>query len=146
MKRTNLSLASLTVVLFIMLSAVRVSAQSNHVFHVNTMYMAPNIDSAERADCLAALKEYMTKVTMKNPLVIHQTQMVHFFSEDSREFVTVTEYASWSDIEKAFQQDEELEKQAWPDAQKREAFLKKISRCFTHHKDAIYNGFPGLTK
>ena len=146
MKRPNLSLVSLTVALFIMLSALKSNAQTNHVFHVNTMYMAPNIDSAERADCLAALKEYMAKVTMKNTYVIHQTQMVHFFSEDSREFVTVTEYGSWGDIEKAFAQDEELEKQAWPDAQKREAFLKKISRCFTHHKDAIYNGLPGLTK
>lgn len=124
------------------------SAQMNsdHIFHVNTSYMVTGQDSAARAERDAMLKEYFTKVTMKNEFVIHQNNMVHFYSEDSREFVTVTEYANWGDILKAADRDEELEKQAWPDAKKRAEFLKKMNGNFTHHKDAIFHGLPGQSK
>ena len=108
--------------------------------------MVIGLDSAARAERDAVLKEYLTKVTMKNEYVIHQSCMVHFFTEDSREFVTITEYASMGDIEKSFDRDTELEKQAWPDKTQRMAIMKKMNGYFTSHKDAIYHGIPSLTK
>jgi hypothetical protein len=124
------------------------NAQTNpeRIYHVTTWYMIPELDSTQRAERDALLKEYLTKVTMKNEFVIHQWNMTHFFTDDSREFLVITEMASLADIEKAFDRDEELEKQAWPDAQKRRDFLKKMNSYFTHHKDAIFNGLPALTK
>ena len=58
----------------------------------------------------------------------------------------IDEYAAFGDITKAFDRSTELEKQAWPDTKQREAFMKKMASYFTHHKDAIYNGSPSLTK
>jgi hypothetical protein len=121
-------------------------ANANHVYHINTWYMVPNQDSATRAERDAILKEYFTKVTMKNEFVLHQSQMNHFFTDDSREFVTITEYAKLGDIEKAFDRDNELERQAWPDGQKREQFMNKMNSYFTYHKDAIFNGIASLNK
>ncbi len=133
---------------FLLCTIQSANAQNNsgHVFHVNTSYMVTGQDSASRAERDAMLQEYFTKVTMKNEFVIHQDNLVHFYTDDSREFVTVTEYASWGDIMKAADRDEELEKQAWPDTKKREAFLKKMNANFTYHKDAIYHGLKGQSK
>ena len=123
-------------------------AQDNppHVYHMITWYNVPGMDSAMRADRNAVMKEYMDKVIMKNELVLHCTTLNHFFTEDSREFVMLMEFAKWDDIAKSFDRDSELENQAWPDKQKRDAFMKKMNSFFTHHKDAIYGGAPGLSK
>ena len=125
---------------------VQAQAPANHVYHVNTQYASAGLDSVGRAERNALLKEYHDKVTMKNELILHVWTMGHFFTEDSREFVQIYEYASWGDITKAFDRDTELEKQAWPDAKQRDAFMKKMGSYFTHHKDAIYNGMPSLNK
>ena len=50
------------------------------------------------------------------------------------------------DLIRELKRDEELEKQAWPDAKKRAEFLKKMNGNFTHHKDAIFHGLPGQSK
>jgi hypothetical protein len=118
----------------------------NHIFHVNTTYQVIGLDSAERAERTAILKEYHEKVTMKNPYVLHVWTMTHYYSDDSREFVTVYEFAKWEDIDKANEKDGELEKQAWPDAKQRQAFMKKMNSYFTYHKDAIYHGIPEVMK
>ena len=125
---------------------VNAQAPANHVFHVNTQYSISGLDSTARAERNAILKEYHDKVTMKNELILHVWTMGHFFTEDSREFVTIYEFANWADITKAFDRDSELEKQAWPDAKQRADFMKKMSSYFTSHKDAIYNGMPNLMK
>lgn len=148
MKKPNLLLVCVASAFLWMCAAPAVKAQTNpgHVFHVMTWYQATNLDSAARADRNTLLKEYFTKVTMKNEFVLHQWSMNHFFTDDSREFIIISEYANWGDIEKAHDRDNELEKQAWPDAQKRNDFMKKMESYFTGHKDAIYSGLPNLVK
>lgn len=148
MKKTTHLLSALTlfVLLFVNTNVTNAQTSPSHIYHVNTWYMVTGLDSMARAERDVVLKEYLTKVTMKNELVIHQTMMTHFFTEDSREFVTITEYANFGDIEKAFDRDGQLEKQAWPDEQKRKDFMKKMNSYFTYHKDAIYHGMPSLMK
>lgn len=119
---------------------------ANHVFHVITWYSVEGMDSVARAERNAMLKEYFTKVTMKNEFVIHQWNMSHYFSEDSRELIMITEYASWADIEKAFDRNDQLEIQAWPNEAKRREFNKKMMGYFTHHKDAVYHDLGSMTK
>jgi hypothetical protein len=128
------------------LATVKAQTPASHVFHVATFYMVPGMDSIARAERNATLKEYHDKVTMKNELILHSWSMQHYFSEDSREFVVIAEYANWNDIDKSGDRGIELEKKAWPDQKQRMAFLKKMNGYFTGHKDAIYNGFPALTK
>lgn len=148
MKKINFLLTVIAVATMCIGSALSVNAQTNpnHVYHVHTWYMIPGQDSITRAERDAMLKEYLTKVTMKNEFVIHQWSMNHFFTDDSREFVTITEYANWNDIRKSFDRDSELENQAWPDAQKRHDFMNKMNNYFSYHKDAIFNGLPNLSK
>jgi hypothetical protein len=124
----------------------KAQADTSHVFHVTTWYMVTGLDSIARAGRVATLNEYFTRVTMKNEFVIHQWNMAHLFTEDSREFVTISEYANWNDVQKAADRDAELVKQAWPDMQRRQDFMKKLNSYFTHHKDAIFSGLPKLTK
>ena len=131
-----------------LLNFTYLQAQSarNSVYALQTRYLAHMMDSTERATLIGLLQEYHTKVTMKNEHVLSERSMWHFFTDDSREFVTITEYSDWSAIEKSGSRDEELEKQAWPDAKQRSDFMKKMNGYFSHHKDAIFNGIPKLSK
>jgi hypothetical protein len=116
------------------------------VYSLQTRYLIHQLDSAERAALASLLNEYHAKVTMKNEFVKSERTMFHYWTADSRELVTITEFADWSAIEKAGDRDEELEKAAWPDARQRSDFMKRMNGYFTHHRDALYNGMPGLTK
>ena len=146
MKTTLFAACFALAMVFGVSTSTHAQAPASHVFHVVTWYAETGLDSTARAERMAVLKEYHDKVTMKNEFVLHTWSMGHFFTEDSREFVSIYEYATWADITKAFDRDGELEKQAWPDPKQRETFLKKMNGFFTHHKDAIYNGAPMLTK
>ena len=148
MKKIFTLCAAITAAMFFVSNSPRAIAQTNpnHVYHVNTQYMAAGLDSAQRAERNAILKEYFEKVDMKNPYILHCWTMGHFFSDDSRELITVYEYASFADIEKAFDKDDELTKQAWPDAAKRKEFMKKMNSYFTQHKYGVYHELPNMKK
>ena len=149
MKKINyFLLCGIALALFNLTNLAIVNAQTpaGHVFFINTQYSVSGLDSVARAERNAILKEYHEKVTMKNTVILHMWTMGHFFSEDSREFVTIYEVAKFEDLVKAFDMDTELENKAWPDAKQRADFMKKMNSYFTHHKDAIYNQLPMLTK
>jgi hypothetical protein len=146
MKKLNYLFFAIVFLTLVGVTSLKAQTNPSHVYHVATWYIIDGQDSVARAERNAVLEEYLTKVTMKNEFVIHQWTMNHFFTDDSREFVTITEYATLADIEKAFNRDGELEKQAWPDQKKRDDFNKKMAGYFTHHKDAIFSGLPKLSK
>jgi hypothetical protein len=145
-KQLLFTLATFLVIFTSQVISTNAQTAPNHIYHENTWYMITGMDSVTRAERNVVLKEYHDKVTMKNEFVLHQWSMQHFFTEDSREFVVVSEYASWEDMEKAFNRDSELEKAAWPDAKQRAEFMKKMNSYFTYHKDAIYSALPTMTK
>jgi hypothetical protein len=148
MKKSIHLLCGVTFMLLYMCSSLTAKAQADtsHVFHVSTWYMVTGLDSVARAGRAAVLNEYFTKVTLKNEYVIHQWNMTHLFTEDSREFVTISEYATWDDVRKAENRNAELLRQAWPDMQGRQDYMKKLNSYVTHHKDAIYIGLSRLIK
>lgn len=132
--------------MLIQITDLNAQTAKNTICTVQTRYLKNMLDSTERVALANMLAEYHQKVTMKNEFVLSEKSMWHFWTDDSREFVTVTEYADWSAIEKSGNRDGELEKQAWPDAAQRADFMKKMNSYFTHHKDAIFNVMPKLTK
>jgi hypothetical protein len=95
-KMTKILLTAFAVLVLSIVGVIKTNAQtaSNHLFHVNTQYSITGLDSVARAERNAILKEYHDKVTMKNEFILHTWTMGHFFSEDSREFVTIYEVAS----------------------------------------------------
>lgn len=127
-------------------SSAQTQIPSPRIYHVATFYVVQGLDSIARAGRSAILKEYHDKVTMKNELILRSWSMGHYFSEDSREFVTINEYANWNDLDKAATRDDELAKKAWPNSKQRMDFMNKLDSYFTGHKDAIYTGLPNLTK
>ena len=147
MKKLFLTLITASVMLAITCMPQLTLAQNapQRITTINTQYMLP-ADSAGVAERTALVKEYFDKVTMKNQYIIHEWSMVHYYTDDSREFVTIDEFASWDDVAKADARFSELEKQAWPDGKQRKAFLDKMSKYFSYHKDAIYHPLDGMTK
>lgn len=145
MKKLTILLA-ITLPLLFQFADLQAQAAKNSIYVVQTQYMKSIMDSTERAALASLLQEYHTKVTMKNEFILSEKTMFHFWTEDSRELVTISEYADWSSIEKAGDRSEELEKQSWTDSKQRTDFMKKMSGYFSHHKDAIYNGLPKLSK
>lgn len=145
MKKLTLIIALALPILF-QFTDLNAQAAKSTIFTIQTQFAKSIMDSTERATLAAMLEEYHTKVTMKNELILSEQTMWHFWTEDSRELVTISEYADWSSIEKAGDRSGELEKQAWPDAKQRADFMKKMNSYFSHHKDAIYRGLPKLKK
>lgn len=116
------------------------------IYHVTTFYLAQGLDSTAYAERSAVIREFHEKVTMKNELILRSWSMNHYFSEDSREFVTINEYANWNDLDKSATRDEELAKKGWPNSKQLMNFMNKLESYFTGHKDAIYTGLPNLIK
>ena len=127
-------------------SFAQTQSPAPRIYHVTTFYVGQGLDSIGSAQRAAVVKEYHDKVTMKNELILRSWSMVHYFSDDSREFVTINEYANWNDIDKAATRDEELAKKAWPNSKQRSDFMNKLNSYFTGHKDAIYTGVSNLVK
>lgn len=89
-------------------------------------------------------KEYLDKVTKKNEYIIGTSFYLHQFTADNTELVYVQSYASWGDIEKAGDRNDELGKEAWPDEDARKAFFKKRNAYYApEHSDEIYATMSG---
>lgn len=148
MKKSTYFLISALAFTLIWISPVsKINAQVNmdKQITIQTRYMIP-LSPSERDVLRGMLKEYFDKVTSKNEFIVHQLNMTHHYTDDSREFVTINEYANWGDIDKANDRTAELEKQAWPDEKKRDEFLGKLNSYFTHHKDGVFHELTDLEK
>ena len=110
---------------------------------VTTMYWNSENDST-MDEWKAVEKEYMEKVTSKNEYVMGGWYYTHLLTENSNEVLYVQSYPNWEALDKAGARNSELEKEAWPDDEAREAFLKKMNSAFSmYHSDEIYATFPG---
>jgi hypothetical protein len=92
-------------------------------------------------------KEYTDKVTSKNEFIKAYYPNVHAWGANNTQFTEVFVVNSLADIEKGFDRDAELFKQAWPNEADRTAFGKKMDGYFDGtHGDYIYRLVPELSK
>jgi hypothetical protein len=147
MKATLLSIAILIICLTLTVNVRMASAQvpAGPYYTVTTIYMKQPTDG-RNSERDSVLKEYFTKVIMKNELIVHEWSMQHYYTDDSREFFIIDQYKSWDDIQKASTRNTELEKQAWPDQKQRDALFAKFEKYFGDHSDRIVTGFPEMIK
>lgn len=116
-----------------------------HLFTMTTTYLAsPEDGSQAEFDSLNAL--FNEKVTKVNAFIVSQTSLFHRWGSDNRQYVTITEYASWSDVEKAQEMNTKLFNSAWPTEEAREAFNKASEKYFGWHSDEIYVEDPNAKK
>ncbi len=111
---------------------------------VTTMHWDMDNDDFDNEEWMATEKEYLEKVTMKNELVLEVNFFTHRYTPDNSEIIYVQTFASWEDIDKANDRNNELAKEAWPDDDARDAFFDKQQSYYSNlHSDEIYATMSG---
>jgi hypothetical protein len=123
----------------------RAQTPAPHIYHV-TNWTVNMPEDGSRAEMDSLSKIYMENVIKKNPLILHEWHFRHFFTDDNREYMIIDEYNSLKDLEEASAKTDDLEKAAWPDTKKREAFFNRFNMYFNHHSDKIFSAVAGLDK
>lgn len=118
--------------------------EKSYLVTVTKLHWNMNLKNFSMDEWIKTEKEYLDKVTKKNPLIVGQEVLLHNFTADNTEILLVTTYAKWEDIEKSGDKDEELIKAAWPDEKARKAYFEKRNQYYAHnHSDEIYATIPG---
>ena len=144
MKTANRFLTAMVVILMLFSTTIFAQDEAKKPMYVVATTMYWNMDNDEPGDWTAIEKEYMDKVTKKNQHVMSARFYTHFLTENSSELMYVQTYASWEDIDKAGDRNAELEKEAWPEEEKRKAFLKSRNAFYSNnHSDEIYATMSG---
>lgn len=82
---------------------------------------------------------YNKMVWNKNPYVVSHKTVRHWWGDNNRDVIQITEIRSWEDIPKAMEKNNELFIEGWPTKEAREKFNKAYDKYFTgKHSDEIY--------
>jgi len=110
-----------------------------HVFTIVTWEsVSPESGSNAERDSLAAI--WVENTVNKNEFILNQTLMTHMYGSNSSDFLVITEYKNFADIEKAQNRNFELIEEFMPDNEKRAAFWKAFTSYVGSHSDEIYQG------
>lgn len=111
---------------------------------VTTLHWNMDYEDFDREEWMAVEKEYLDKVTSKNEHIMGSGFYWHFYTSDNTELVYVQAYASWEDIDKSNDRNNELAEEAWPEEEARDAFFDKQSAYYDdYHSDEIYATLGG---
>ena len=111
---------------------------------MTTLHWNMDNEDFDNDEWIATEKEFKDKVTSKNEYVMSSGFYTHRFTADNTELLYVQTYASWEDIEKAADRNDELSKEAWPDKEEAKAFFEKQSNYYANnHSDEIYATIDG---
>ena len=121
--------------------------EKGHIFWVQTWKSAMP-DGGTEAERDALLTEWVESVTKKNEKIISTKNLEHVAGSDSRDWVVIVEYESWSDIAEARKITNELIEKKWPDEKKRTEFFDKLEKYFPDywHADEIFRNMPKFDK
>lgn len=146
MKQIHLFLAfGIVALLFACSSAFAQEQNVDHLFVATKMEttMPEGGSSAERDSLLDI---YHKQVTEKNPFILSQRVMRHFYGSNSHDVVVVAEYKSWADIDAADKKDTELFQKYWTDPAARRQFNRMLGKYFSGHSDEIYTELTKFRK
>lgn len=121
-------------------------AQANpqgHHFTVTTFHATmPEGGSAAERDSVLAM---FTELSKANAKYVSQRMMRHSWGHNSQDWVIITEYATWEDIESSGKIDEDNFKKKWPKGDF-EKMNRTFNKYFPNHSDEIYTELPKYTK
>jgi hypothetical protein len=103
-------------------------------------------ENGSNAEFNELMKEWYDKVVSKNEKIISERVMRHQSGGDMRDWVFITEYANWNDIDAAGTRQNELVQEAWPNETDRKEFFKKFFSYTDTHSDEILQEIPDLRK
>ncbi len=137
----------LTTLFGVLLLTHSMTAQTDKPYYVTATTLHWNMNQKDFSldDWKATEKEYLDKVVKKNPLILAQNVLMHYFTPDNTELILVHSYANWEDIEKSSLKTDELVKAAWPDEKARKTFFEKQADYYANnHSDEIYKSYQGM--
>lgn len=118
---------------------------ADHLF-VAATYKMTSPEGGRMAERDSLLQIYHKQVTEKNPLILSQRVMQHFYGSNSQDVVVVSEYKNWADIDAASNKDTELFEKYWTDQAARRQFNRMLGKYFASHSDEIYTEQTKLRK
>ena len=121
-------------------------AQEEGHYYTSTTWKISVPEDGSNAEFMELMQEWYDKVVSKNEKILSERAFRHQSGGDMRDWVFVTEYASWNDIEAANTRQGELVNEGWPNADERSAFFKKFWKYVDTHSDEIYQELPTLRK
>ncbi|GBD91163.1 hypothetical protein BMS3Abin04_01889 [bacterium BMS3Abin04] len=123
-----------------------VNAQSEvHVYTLTTWKMTVPEDGSNK-ELNQLFKEWSDKITKKNDKILSEKVLRHQSGSDSRDWLIITEYANWDDINAADKIQVKLIDKAWPNKDDRRKYFKTFRKYSVFHSDEIMNEIPSLTK
>ena len=132
----------------VLLMAGSASAQeqsADHIF-VSTTQKMSTPEGGRVAERDSLLQLYHEQVTKKNPHILSQRVMQHFYGRDNHDMVVLTEYKDWASIDAADKMDTELFEKSWTDQASRRQFNRMLNKYFSGHSDEIYSERTKLKK
>ncbi|UOK43488.1 MULTISPECIES: hypothetical protein [Flavobacterium] len=140
MKTVHYKFFALILLLFIQYSTLLAQETKKYYLTVTTMHRNFEHKEGKAEDWLALEKEYFDKVIKKNDLILATNVLNHYYTANNDEILFVFVYDSWDAIKKAWDKNEELVKQAWPDEKARKAYFEKRDKYYKpNHSDEIYS-------
>ena len=119
--------------------------EDGHIFVIVTFEVLRPVDG-RRAERDSIVDLYYEHVIAKNDLIISEKNLRHLYGSNSGDWVIVTEYANWNDVEVAGEKNDELFMEKWATEEERQAFNKVFWKYFGEHKDEIYLADPRFAK
>ena len=137
MKKIILSIVFLMALLFV--NNTMFAQDDNNIMVVTTWYVdTPEDGSVAEFDSLSALLN--KNVVSKNSKIISRYLVRHFWGSDSRQVVTIAEYANMDDIALAWKEGNKIFEELYPNEEDRKAFWKAYNKYWNgHHSDEIYS-------
>ena len=138
MRKLSFSLAVMLLLTFFISSQINAQDEEPHVYTVTTtQFVFPDGGSIAEWDSLNTL--FMENVINKNEYIISQRALRHMWGHNSEDLVYITEYKSFTDIEKGQARNTELFNEAWATSEERQAYNNAAGKYFgDHHSDEIY--------
>ena len=127
------------------ISTIFAQEEEKHVYVIAT-FKAVMPEDGSIAERDALLTEWVEGVIKKNEHILSSKELRHRYGDDSHDWIVISEYKSWGDIEAAGNRSQELFKQHMPDEKKRAEFWQKITKYFPSHSDEIYDELPQFNK
>lgn len=141
------NLTKIFVLLFVvMLLSGNSFAQDEGHYYTITTWKISTPEDGSNAEFNELMKEWYDKVVSKNDKIISERVMQHQSGGDMRDWVFITEYASWNDIDAANDEQNKLVDEGWPNKEKRKKYFDSFWKYVITHSDEILREKPGLRK
>jgi len=136
----------LTLISFFFIFNSLANAQDEGHYYTLTTWKISIPEDGSNAEFNELMQEWYDKVVSKNDKIISERVLRHQSGSDMRDWVFISEYASWNDIEAANDVQSKLVDEGWPNKDDRKKFFDTFWKYVITHSDEILQEQPTLRK